>query len=238
MRIQYFESEETMGQQAAELVLQEVKRKTNALLCTATGSSPKPLYRHLAKHDKFFANARIIPLDEWIGLSSTEGSCHSYINEYILQPLKIPIARYLSFNVNVKSLERECKRVQEWLNREGPIDLCILGLGKNGHLGFNEPADELQPHCHIANLTPESQGHHMISGAESKPAQGLTLGIQDILAAKKIILLVSGAHKKDATEQLLSGKITTNCPATWLWKHDNVDCLILKGKTKKYVQQF
>lgn len=228
MNISYFSDTELMSQQAAEIVLEQVRQNPESLLCTATGSSPKCLYQILAQHTKLFEKTRIIPLDEWIGLPTPEGSCHTYIEEYVLNPLQIPAAHYFGFNVNTTRLENECKRIQELLNQEGPVDLCILGLGKNGHLGFNEPAYVLQAHCHIANLAPQSQEHNMIGSASSKPTKGLTLGMQDILASKKIILLVSGEDKEAATRQLISGTITTDCPATWLWKHDNVDCLILR----------
>ncbi len=227
MNINYFSDTETMSQQATKIVLEQVRQDPESLLCTATGNSPKKLYQNLAQHAKLFEKTRIIPLDEWIGLPTPEGSCFSYIKEYVLNPLQIPSAHYFGFNADATPLEQECLRIQELLSREGPIDVCILGLGKNGHLGFNEPAEELQAHCHIANLAAQSQEHNMIGSAPTKPTKGLTLGMQDILAAKKILLLVSGEGKELATEQLLSGTITTDCPATWLWKHDNIECLIV-----------
>ena len=231
MNVNYFSNAEAMSRSAADIVLEEVRRNPELLLCTATGSSPKKLYQILAEENRqqmsLFQKVRIIPLDEWIGLPTPEGSCHTYIDEHILRPLQIPIEHYFGFNRDAAQLEKECGRIQELLHREGPIDVCILGLGKNGHLGFNEPADVLQPHCHIASLSPQSQEHSMIENTPSKPTKGLTLGMQDILAAKKIILVVSGEGKEKATQRLLSGDISNDCPASWLSKHDNVDCLIV-----------
>lgn len=232
MNINYFSNATAMSQKAAEIVLKEIKRKPTLLLCAATGNSPKLLYQILAKenqqHMALFQKTRIIPLDEWVGLPTSEGSCHAYIKEHILDSLQISAAHYFGFNADTEVLEKECRRIQELLHREGPIDVCILGLGKNGHLGFNEPAAELQPHCHIANLASQSQQHNMIDNTSSKPTKGLTLGMQDVLAAKKIILVVSGDGKEKAIKQLLSKTITNDCPASWLWKHENVDCLIVK----------
>lgn len=232
MNINYFSNAEVMSQKAADIVLEEVRHKPNLLLCTATGSSPKVLYQILAeenqKQEQLFQKAQVMPLDEWIGLPTTEGSCYAYINEHVLIPLEIAATRYFGFNAAALSLEKECERIQEFLKNKGPIDVCILGLGKNGHLGFNEPAKKLQPHCHVANLAPQSQEHNMIGSAPSKPTKGLTLGMQDILAARKVILVVSGAGKEAVTKQLLSGEVANDCPATWLWKHSNVDCLIVK----------
>ncbi len=231
MNIEYFSNTKAMSQQAATYVLEEVRLNPELLLCTATGNSPENLYRILAEksqdHRGLFEKTRIIPLDEWIGLPTAEGSCHSYISEHVLKPLRISKERYFGFNVNTTPLEKECTRIQQLLRKNGPIDVCILGLGKNGHLGFNEPAHILQPYCHIANLTPQSQEHNMIMGIPTKPVKGLTLGMQDILASKKIFLLISGNGKRAAVKQLLSGVATNDCPATWLWKHSNVYCLIV-----------
>lgn len=231
MNISYFENELAMSQKAADIVLGEVIRNPEVLFCTATGSSPKLLYQILAKesqqHTSLFKKIRIVPLDEWIGLPTSKGSCHDYIKEHVLDPLQISKERYFGFDAEAEHLEKECERIRKLLNHEGSIDVCILGLGKNGHLGFNEPAKELQPHCHIANLAQQSQDHSMIRSTTSKPTKGLTLGMQDILAAKKIILVVSGKGKEEVIKQLLSETITEDCPATWLWKHENVDCLIV-----------
>lgn len=227
MNIQYFENTEMMSQKAADFVLDEVYHKPDLLICTATGNSPKLLYKNLAKNSSLFSKTRIMPLDEWIGLPTLEGSCKSYIKEYILEPLQIPEERYFGFNKSVERLEKECERIQVVLKREGPIDVCILGLGKNGHLGFNEPANELKEHCHIAILAQQSQGHEMVKDTGAKLTRGLTLGMSDILSAQKIILLVSGEEKEEVTRQLVSGTVTNNCPATWLWKHENVECLIV-----------
>ena len=231
MNINYFSNVEAMSSKAAAIVLEEVQRKPNLLLCAATGSSPKLLYQNLAKENQkqkqLFDKTRIIPLDEWIELPSPKGSCHAYIKAHILSPLQISENRYFGFNGAAKRLDDECDRIQELLIREGPIDLCVVGLGKNGHLGFNEPASTLQLYCHVANLAAQSQEHSMIESTSVKPTKGLTLGMQDILNAKRIILLVSGAGKEAVIEQLLSGEITNDCPATWLWKHDHVDCLVV-----------
>ncbi len=231
MNISYFANASAMSQKAADIALEDLRRNPELLLCTATGSSPKILYQLLAKEGQrqaaLFQKIRIIPLDEWIGLITPKGSCHAYIQEQILTPLQISKDRYFGFNAAADDLERECQRIQRLLQREGSIDLCILGLGKNGHLGFNEPAAELQAHCHVANLAFKSQEHSMIGSTLAKPTKGLTLGMQDILAAKKIILVVSGVGKEKVTKQLLSGNITYDCPATLLWQHENVDCLIV-----------
>ena len=114
-----------------------------------------------------------------------------------------------------------------FLENQGPIDICILGLGRNGHLGFNEPAAVLHPHCHIMDLALQTQQHIMVANVLSKPTKGLTLGMRDILSSKKIVLLVSGKGKEEAMQKLRSAEITSQCPASFLWLHNNVDCLLI-----------
>ena len=235
MRIAEFEEIDQMGQKAFSIVMDEIEHNPQLLLCTATGSSPLPLYLNLAeeakKREAVFDQTRILPLDEWVGLPSSDGSCHAFLQKHIIKPLQIDQQRYFPFNLETENLEEECLRIQDIVQEQGPIDLCILGLGKNGHLGFNEPADELQPHCHIADLALQSQQHSMILGSSIKPSQGITLGIQDILSSKRILLIVSGSEKEEAKKKLLSGEITSQCPASLLWKHDNVDCLVISKKS-------
>ena len=231
MRIAEFEEIDQMGQKAFSIVMDEIEHNPQLLLCAATGSSPLPLYRNLAEEAKkraaVFDELRVLPLDEWVGLPSSDGSCHAFLQKHILRPLKMTPERYFPFNAAAENLKEECLRIHTLVKEQGPIDLCVLGLGKNGHLGFNEPADELQPNCHIADLALQSQQHSMILDSSIKPTQGITLGIQDILFSKRILLLVSGSGKEEAKKKLLSGEITSQCPASLLWKHHNVDCLVV-----------
>lgn len=235
MRIAEFEEIDQMGQKAFSIVMDEIEHNPQLLLCAATGSSPLPLYRNLDEEAKkraaAFDQLRVVPLDEWVGLPSSDGSCHAFLQKHILRPLNITQERYFRFNAAAEDLKEECMRIQALVKEQGPIDLCVLGLGKNGHLGFNEPADELQPHCHIADLAVQSQQHSMILDSSIKPIQGITLGIQDILSSKRILLLVSGSGKEEAKKKLLSGEITSQCPASLLWKHHNVDCLVVTNKS-------
>ena len=220
-----------MGEYAASIIITEATRNPKLLLCTATGSSPLPLYERLAreaqKNARLFREMRVIPLDEWVGLPTEEGSCHAQLKKHVLAPLQISKDRYYSFNAARENLQEECGRIQNVLESQGPIDICILGLGRNGHLGFNEPAEVLHPHCHIMDLALQTQQHIMVANVLSKPTKGLTLGMQDILSSKKIVLLVSGKGKEEALLKLRSAQISSQCPASFLWLHNNVDCLLV-----------
>ncbi|NNE76048.1 MAG: galactosamine-6-phosphate isomerase, partial [Pricia sp.] len=141
-------------------------------------------------------------------------------------PLDISAHRYISFASNPLFPEKECERIQKELLQEGPVDICILGLGRNGHIGFNEPSEYLHPHCHVAKLSQESLQHQMADTMEIKPSYGLTLGMADILQSKKIVLLLTGSNKGKVISQFLSKQITTQLPASFLWLHPNVTCYI------------
>jgi len=220
-----------MSDVAAALVSREIEAKKDLLLCAATGGSPQGLYARLATQAQqqfsFFDQLRVIQLDEWGGLPPGHpASCAYYLQQHLLNPLAISPDRCLSFQPDAADPVQECARVQSALEASGGIDLCILGLGNNGHLGFNEPAPFLEPHCHVAQLAESSQHHAMVQSLDEKPSYGLTLGMSDILHARHILLLIAGQNKENVTEAFLTGQITTQLPASLLWLHPRVDCLI------------
>jgi galactosamine-6-phosphate isomerase len=233
MNIRYFKDYDAMSQAAAQLVYAAIQAKPNLLLCAATGNSPTGLYlelqRYNAQRRADFKNLRLVKLDEWVGLHAKHpATCEYYLQQHLIRPLGISPEHYIRFDANTKDPEAECNRLQAELDANQPIDICVLGMGVNGHLGLNEPAAQLTDHCHVAHLAATTLDHTMVAGMETKPAYGLTLGMKDILAARHILLLVTGAGKEKATYKLTSGEITNEFPATHLWAHPKVDCLIVK----------
>ena len=116
----------------------------------------------------------------------------------------------------------KCARIADWLDQNGPIDISVLGLGINGHLGFTEPAEYLQPFAHVAQLSQASLAHAMLAKSNVRPTYGLTLGMADLIQSRRILLLVSGPTKRDPLQRLLSGRISTEFPASMLQLHPNV----------------
>lgn len=212
-----------MSRRAADFLAQEIRAKPDSLLCLATGATPMRSYELLAKNDRaLFKRLRVIKLDEWGGIPMTSpATCETFLRKTIVDPLDIN-SQYIGFESQPKDFQVECERIGQWLKQNGPIDLCVLGLGINGHLGFNEPAAAMQPHAHIATLSKESLQHSMIAAEPTKPTCGLTLGIADLLQSKKILLVASGASKREPMKRLMSGEITTNFPGTFLWLHPNL----------------
>ncbi len=213
-----------MSLAADRFVAKELRRKGKALVCLATGESPEGLYRLMVErfHENpgLFGETRFIKLDEWGGLAMSDpGSCEAYVQERVLRPLKITRGRYFGWNSQPKNPVAECLRVADWLVANGPVDINILGIGRNGHLGLNEPAATLQAGPHVAVLSKTSMGHSMLSSRKGAVEYGLTLGMGDLMQSRKIVMLVSGRHKAAPLRRMLSGEITTRFPASLLMGH-------------------
>ncbi len=210
-----------MSASAARFIEAEVAQNPSLILCPATGSSPTGSYEKLAESSQNFKDVRLLALDEWGNMDPENiASCHYYLHRFLITPLGIKNA--IVFDTKKDNM---LDQTQEFLLRSGPIDLCILGMGKNGHLGFNEPDQFLQSHAHKIELSSESKNHPMLADQENTPTFGCTLGMADILQSRKILLLVNGAHKKDIFQEFMNKKITTELPASFLWLHPDVTCM-------------
>lgn len=218
---------EQLSAAATRFVTRQLEANPRSLLCLATGSTPTRAYQMLAMQaahfPALFSELRAIKLDEWEILDDP-GSCEAYLQKQVIGPLGITPDRYTGF-VTDASPNAECRRISQWLAQNGPIDLCILGLGINGHLGLNEPAPALSPYAHRVLLSESTRGHSMLNGSAQKPRYGLTLGMAEILQSRQILLLVSGPHKKDQLRKLSQGEVSTSFPASLLWLHPHVTIL-------------
>lgn len=233
MRITFFQDQKALDQLGSSIIIEELRENPQLKLCAATGSSPIGIYGELTRSAKtepqLYSKLQVIKLDEWVGLNEKDpNSCEEYLQEHLIIPLGVTNNRFLSFNPCTENPEEECSLIRSKLDEIAPIDLCVLGLGKNGHLGFNEPG-RFEPHSHVRELEGVSKAHQMIESSTSKPTHGMTLGIDDILSSKKIIMVVSGSGKEKAKEDLLSGVVFPGCPASILWEHPDVTCLVLNG---------
>jgi galactosamine-6-phosphate isomerase len=219
-----------LSRRAAEIVVGELRRRPALLFCASAGGSPTGLYHALgqaaASQPQLFERMRIVKVDEWGGLpANNPATCEADLINKLVIPLRLPAERFEGFRSDAPDPVEECARVAQWLSSEGPIDICILGLGANGHLAMNEPSENLCPHPHVAKLTPSSLQHPMLEGSPQKPAYGLTLGIGDILRSKKILLPVLGRHKREVLRKLLRPVVSTLFPASFLWLHSDVTVL-------------
>lgn len=230
LRVEVYPDYQALSAGAADIIVDELRARPNLLLCTATGSSPVGTYACLAERQRvdpgLFKALRIVKLDEWCGLAADDpGTCEVYLRQHVLEPLCISRDRYLAFWSNPEDPAVECQRVARLLEQEGPIDVCVLGIGLNGHIALNEPGLTLSPHAHVAELTDQSREHVMLKQTNGVVRYGLTLGVADILRSRKILLLVSGASKKEVLARLLTSPIATDFPASLLWLHRDVTVL-------------
>jgi galactosamine-6-phosphate isomerase len=229
-RLEMFEDYERLSEAASGIICAKALENPRMLLCLATGASPTRTYQLLdlkhRAHPGLFDEVRVLKLDEWGGLATgAAGSCEAYLREQVIRPLGIAEDRFVGFASDAASEEHECDRLHAWVTQNGPIDLCVLGLGTNGHLGLNEPGRVLSPFAHRAVLSEASRGHAMLSTSGAKPTCGLTLGLAEILQSRQILLLVNGAHKRQPLSRLLQRKIAGDFPASFLWLHPRVTLL-------------
>jgi galactosamine-6-phosphate isomerase len=227
MKITYLDNYSALSEKAAHLIALEVQKNPELLFCAATGGSPTGMYAEMAKQKSLYTRMRVIKMDEWgiIPLSHPD-SCETYLEKHLLGPLEVSDDRYTTFDTALEVVNMECERISKFIRGNGPLDICILGLGKNGHIAFNEPAEVLNPDFHKATLAESTIAHDPALSAGSEPAYGLCVGMEGIMQSKKIIFLITGKGKQDAVKRIMERKIGTDCPASFLWMHPNVECLI------------
>ena len=226
MQVTKFDTPAALDKAAADFMADRIKSNPQMLLCPATGNSPTGAYRQLAERKAEIDTSllKVIKLDEWAALPMDQvGSCEHYLQRHLLQPLAVTPENYTGFNSLAADAQAECDRIQQYLNAQGPIDLCILGLGLNGHIAFNDPSGALQPDVHLAQLSEASLAHSMVQDTTGL-THGYTLGMADILKAKTILLIVNGRHKHDIFQRLMQKEINTQLPASLLWLHANAYC--------------
>lgn len=229
-RLVIADDHEAMSRRAVAEMSSALRAKADLLLCVASGATPARAYDLFAEEGRAdlaaCARLRVLRLDEWGGLGPDDpGSSEAQIRRQLVEPLGLGADRYFAFRGDTPSPADECGRIRRLLDEQGPIDMSVLGLGLNGHLGFNEPAAELAPHAHVAELSPTSREHSMLAAARAAPTHGLTLGMADLMRSRRVLLVVSGTHKRDVLRRVVTGGITTSLPASFLRMHEDTLCL-------------
>ncbi len=235
MNLLILENYDEMSKAAANIVKETIKQKSNSVLGLATGSTPIGMYQELIKMNKEgnidFSKVTTVNLDEYIGLGASDDQSYRYfMNKNLFDHINIDKSKTFIPNGLTKDAEEEGRNYDNKIEELGGIDLQILGIGNNGHIAFNEPSDFLICGTHLTNLTESTinANSRCFKSRDEVPKTALTMGIKQIMKAKKILLLVKGEDKAAVTLELLSGKITTNNPATMLNMHNDVTILIDK----------
>ena len=229
MRI-YLEADyAAMSRRAANLIAAEVIRRPNCVLGLATGSTPIGTYENLIARnragDLSFREVRTVNLDEYKGLAPT----HEQSYRYFMQTNLFDHIDILPENTNVPDglaadADAECARYDALVASLGYADLQLLGLGRNGHIGFNEPDDHFTKETHVVDLTDSTidANARFFATRDDVPRQALTMGVGCIMAARRVLLIASGADKADALYNAVCGPISSDCPASILQLHGDV----------------
>lgn len=221
------------AEKGLEIIREEMNSGNLNVLGLATGSTPEEMYAMIRESDLDFSNTISINLDEYIGLPSDhEQSYHFFMKKHLFdaKPFK---ASYLPNGLE-EDAEKECARYNKIIE-DNPIDLQILGLGTNGHVGFNEPGasfDSLTEKVKLADSTIEANSRFFES-KEDVPRYAYSMGIKSIMSAKKIVLFAYGEAKADAVKKMIEGPVTEDLPASALQNHDDVTIVIDKAAASK-----
>jgi len=218
-----------MSRRAALIIAAEVHRNPACVLGLATGSTPVGTYENLAAWNKAgdlsFKNVKTVNLDEYKGLAPTHDQSYRYFMQTnLFDHIDIDPA-----NTNVpdglaEDADAECKRYDALVESLGGSDLQLLGLGNNGHIGFNEPDDHYTKETHVVDLTQSTidANARFFESADAVPRQALTMGMGCIMSARRVLLIANGQGKADALYKALCGPITPECPASILQLHGDV----------------
>lgn len=233
MNILKFESQEQLNEAGAGIIAGLVQTNPKAVLGLATGGTPVGIYKDLVETHRqgmvSFKSVTTFNLDEYVGLPEDHPeSYHAYMQQQLFAHIDANPARIFIPDGNAPDLEQECIRYNSLLDDAQQIDLQLLGLGHNGHIGFNEPDHSLMSGTHIVKLKEETRSANarFFDSIDQVPTHALTMGVGTILKAKMILLVVRGADKAEIVHRALTGPITTECPASLLQTHPHVVVLL------------
>lgn len=218
-----------MSRKAANVVSATVILHPNCVLGLATGSTPIGMYKQLIewnkKGDLDFKTTRSVNLDEYVGLTpDNDQSYHFFMDENFFSHINIGRSNTSVPNGMATDLAAECKRYDKLINAMGGVDLQVLGIGNNGHIGFNEPSEDYEKDTHIVDLTQKTidANARFFASVDDVPKQAITMGIKSIMQSRAVLLMASGEGKADIMEEALYGPITPTVPASILQLHPNL----------------
>lgn len=225
MKIDFYPNYPQLAAGVSEYIINFIRENPRSLLCFAGGDTPVPIYRLLvqAVEEKKvdFGECRFVGLDEWVGISPHEqGSCRLLLDQEFFNPLRIQEEKICFFDGDAVDLEQECKKIDLFVDRYGPIDLILLGIGVNGHLGFNEPGSSWKNRAHVVELQPITcEVGQKYFFQTQKLSKGITLGLEQIGQARAAVLVANGPKKASIIKELVACDPHENLPASILKTH-------------------
>lgn len=229
MDIKIFKTKDEIGKAAADLITAQINRKADSILGLATGASPVCTYQYLIEDCKngkvSFKKVRTFNLDEYCGIPrSDKNSYYTFMHENLFDHIDIIEENTHVPDGNAADVDAYCASYDEAIRNAGGIDIQVLGIGRNGHIGFNEPSDEFAKGTYKVKLTDSTIEANKIyfADASSVPKEAITMGVESILQAKSIILIAEGEAKAEAIRAMVKGEVSPACPASILQKHADV----------------
>lgn len=227
-----------MSQKAAKLAAESIGTAGEQLISFPGGDTPLGMVNAFVdmvnSGETDISRTRFVQLDEWVGLGGDEnGSCVQFIKQNLLNKLKYKFLDFHLINALADEIQKECMHLDDYIDRFGPLDLSVLGIGLNGHLGFNEDGVNFENNAHIIPLsetTKKVMGKYF--DRDRTLEYGITQGLRQIMAAKKIILIANGAHKASILGKAFNGPVTNAVPASILQNHHNC-FVVVDGEAAK-----
>ena len=224
----------TAAADAARLVADAVRRKPAAVLGLPTGKTAVPFYAALValhrRGDVRFDRTTTFNLDEFLGLGpDVRQSFQAFLRRHFFRHVDLAASRQHALDGTPASWRREAVRYERAIQAANGLDVCILGIGRNGHVAFNEPAARLRPHTHLQRLTPATRRDSAAAfggSLRAVPAEALTVGMGAILTAREVVLIATGRSKASIVNRALTGPITPRVPASLLQRHPRLTVLL------------
>lgn len=235
MNLRVYSNEHELAKEVAAEIFHVIKEKPTAVICLASGNSPKSSCEQFVNMaisnnldtSRFF----FIGLDEWVGVApAMRGSCHYDFQERIFNPLNIPSSQYHLFDALALDLEEECDNMDKVIAEKGGIDLMVVGIGMNGHIGFNEPGTKFELRSHVVPLDPitSSVGQKYFD-QQMKLEKGVTLGFEHLLKSKRVLLIANGHSKAEVIRTAIEGSVSIDFPASVMQLHSNGAIMVDKA---------
>lgn len=217
MTTQTFPNYDVLSEATANIIIDVLKQKPDAVICIASGDTPMGVCKFLAKSDpQLFTECTFVGLDEWVGMDENdEGSCKFGVYQNLFIPLNLPAERIQYFDAKADNLEAECAKINEFIASRGGLDVMLVGVGMNGHIALNEPNTPFDIYAHVSDL--EEITKEVGQKYFTKPTiltQGITLGLAHLQEAKLPILIANGQRKAPVIKKALTESITEQFPAS------------------------
>jgi glucosamine-6-phosphate deaminase len=229
-RVTIFPDDRTAARALARRLASEIAANPRIVLGLPTGRTPIALYAELVKLKADFSQVTTFNLDEFFGIPpSHPGSYRTFMEHHLFRRVNLSRDRIHFLDGSAPDADAECARYERAIDEAGGLDLQVLGIGTNGHIGFNEPARELQPRTHRVMLRPETRrSNAALFGGDpaAVPSEALSMGMATILQARNIVLLATGKSKAACIERVLKGPLTTDLPASFLHLHRDTDIIV------------